>query len=76
MTMRDALVEALHLTDDANSVQQLHERGLAVANEATMGKAIHDVYCGVAADHAEPNDKDRAQAKALLDALRREAMTL
>jgi len=76
MTMRDALVEALHLDDDANSVQRLHERGLAVANEDTMGKAIHDVYCGAEADHAEPNDKDRAQAKAILDALRREAMTL
>jgi hypothetical protein len=42
----------------------------------SMSRAIHEVYCGVTPDHDGPNDKDRAQAQAILDALRREMMTL
>jgi hypothetical protein len=30
---------------------------------------VHDVYCGIMADHQHPNEKDREQAKALLAAL-------
>jgi hypothetical protein len=43
---------------------------------ASMSRAIHEVYCGVTPDHEGPNDKDTAQAQALLDAIRRDMMTL
>jgi len=37
-----------------------------------MSQAIHDVYCGIAADHAEPNEKDHAQALAMIAALQKQ----
>lgn len=43
---------------------------------ASMGRAIHEVYCGITPDHEGPNEKDKAQAQALLDAIRRDMMTL
>ena len=42
----------------------------AVLNEDTMSKAIHDVYCGIMADHEHPNEKDRDQARAMIAAIR------
>jgi hypothetical protein len=36
-----------------------------------MSQAIHDVYCGIMADHQHPNDKDRDQARQMIDALSR-----
>jgi hypothetical protein len=36
-----------------------------------MSQAIHDVYCGIMADHSHPNEKDRQQAQAIIDALQR-----
>ena len=36
-----------------------------------MSQAIHDVYCGIMADHTHPNEKDRQQAQAMIDALQR-----
>jgi len=42
----------------------------------SMSRAIHEVYCGTTPDHDGPNDKDKAQAQAILDAIRREMMTL
>jgi hypothetical protein len=71
MTMRQALVDAMHLPDDSDIVQRLHEGGLAVADVDTMSQAIHDVYCGIMADHQHPSDKDRAQAQAMVDAIQR-----
>ncbi|MFL5777371.1 MAG: hypothetical protein ACJ761_00380 [Chloroflexota bacterium] len=71
MTMRDSLVEAMHLPADSDTMRWLDERGIAMANEETMSKAIHDVYCGITADHDHPNAKDHDQARALLDALKR-----
>ena len=47
--------------------------GLAVADEDTMSQAIHDVYCGIMADHEHPNDKDREQARAMMAALQKHA---
>jgi hypothetical protein len=38
-------------------------------DEDTMSKAIHDVYCGIMADHEHPNEKDHDQARALIAAL-------
>jgi hypothetical protein len=43
---------------------------------ASMSRAIHEVYCGTTPDHDGPNEKDTAQAQALLDAIRRDMMTL
>jgi hypothetical protein len=36
-----------------------------------MSQAIHDVYCGIMADHSEPNQKDLDQAQAMIDSLRK-----
>jgi hypothetical protein len=73
MTMQDSLIQAMHLPEDSDTVRRIHEYGLAVANEETMSQAIHDVYCGIVADHDHPNDKDRDQAKALIAALQKAA---
>jgi hypothetical protein len=37
-----------------------------------MSQAIHEVYCGIAADHPEPNAKDHAQALAMIGALQKQ----
>jgi hypothetical protein len=73
MTMQQTLIDALHLPEGGNTVARIHEFGLAVADADTMSRAIHDVYCGIVADHQEPNEKDRAQAQALIDALQKHA---
>ena len=72
MTMRDALEHALEIPP-GYTVRRLTESGLAISNEDTMAQAIHDVYCGVIADHSQPNDKDRDQARAMILALQRHA---
>ena len=73
MTMQEALVQAMHLPDDSDTVRRLHESGLAIADEDTMSRAIHDVYCGIMADHEHPNEKDRDQARAMISALQKHA---
>ena len=73
MSTRDALVEAMHLPTDSDTMSWLHEHGLAVADEDTMSRAIHDVYCGIMADHEHPNEKDHAQARAMIAALQKHA---
>ena len=73
-TMRAALDQAMHQSEGGDAVQQLSASGLAVANEDTMSQAIHDVYCGIMADHSEPNTKDRDQARAMISALQKHAM--
>ena len=70
MSIEDSLVEAMHLPPDSDTVRWLHDRGLAVADHMTMSQAIHEVYCGATSDHHEPNEKDRQQAMALMDAMR------
>ena len=74
MSMQQALIEAMHLPEDSDTVSRIHEFGLAVADEDTMSRAIHDVYCGITADHDHPNEKDQAQARALIDSLQRAAV--
>ena len=69
MTMEQSLIEAMHLPEDSDTVRRIHQFGLAVANEETMSRAIHDVYCGIMADHQHPNEKDREQARQLIAAL-------
>jgi len=73
MTMRDSLNRAMGMTDDSDAVQRLAEGGLAIANVDTMSQAIHDVYCGIVADHQHPSEKDREQARAMIDALQKVA---
>jgi hypothetical protein len=73
MTIRDSLTQAMHLPADSDTLRWLDERGIAMANEDTMSKAIHDVYCGVTADHDHPNQKDHDQAKAMIEAMKRHA---
>jgi hypothetical protein len=75
MTMRQALVDAMRLPGDGDTVQRLHQSGLAIADEDTMSRAIHDVYCGIMADHEHPNDKDRDQARAMIAAIQKHALT-
>jgi hypothetical protein len=69
MTMRQALERAMGREPDTETIQRLQAGGLAVLNEDTMSKAVHDVYCGIVADHQHPNDKDHEQARALIAAL-------
>jgi hypothetical protein len=69
MTMRQALERAMGREPDPGTVQRLQEGGLALLNEDTMSKAVHDVYCGIVADHEHPNEKDHEQARALIAAL-------
>lgn len=70
MTMRESLDQALHLPE-GETARRLQEYGLAVVNVDTMAQAIHDVYCGIMADHTDPNDKDREQAAAMIAALQK-----
>jgi hypothetical protein len=69
MTMRQALERAMGREPDTETVRALQAGGLAVLNEDTMSKAVHDVYCGIVADHQHPNEKDHEQARQLIAAL-------
>lgn len=71
MTMREALDEAMGRPTPDGAMAALRGRGIAVADQDTMSQAIHDVYCGIMADHQHPNDKDREQARRLIEALGR-----
>jgi len=69
MTTRDALQQAMasDSVDDAMGV--LIEQEVWLADVDTMTQAIHSVYCGLMADHEQPNEKDREQAKQLIAAI-------
>ena len=69
MTMREALDKAMGRGGADGAMAALRENGIAMADVDTMSQAIHDVYCGIMADHQHPNDKDREQARQLIDAL-------
>ena len=69
MTVRDALDEAMHRDSTDSAMRALIEQGVWMADEDTMTAAIHNVYCGIMADHAEPNEKDRDQARQLIAAV-------
>ena len=73
MSMREALERAMGHQPDPDTVERLQAGGLAMVNEDTMSKAIHDVYCGIMADHSHPNDKDREQARALIQVLQQQS---
>jgi hypothetical protein len=71
MSTRESLLEAMRLSTDSETARWMLERGVALADEETMSQAIHDVYCGITADHDHPNDKDHEQARLLITALQR-----
>ena len=73
MTMREALERAMGREPDAETMQRLQAGGLTVLNEDTMSQAIHDVYCGIMADHQHPSEKDHEQARAMIAALQKTA---
>jgi hypothetical protein len=61
------------LSSESETARWMLERGVALADEETMAQAIHDVYCGIAADHDEPNEKDHHQALAMIAAIQKYA---
>ena len=71
--MREALEHAMGREPDGETMERLRTGGLAVLSEDTMSKAIHDVYCGIMADHADPSEKDRDQARAMIAALQQQS---
>jgi hypothetical protein len=71
--MREALDKAMGHGGADGALAALHENGIAMADVDTMSQAIHDVYCGIIADHQDPNDKDREQARHLIGALNRQS---
>jgi hypothetical protein len=75
MSMRESLVRAMHLPTDSDTATWMLERGIAVADEDSMSRAIHDVYCGITADHEHPSEKDHQQAQAMIAALQKHAVS-
>ena len=71
MTARDSLIQAMGLPNDSDTIRRINDTGVAVADVDTMSQAIHDVYCGIAADHQHPSDKDREQARSMIEALQK-----
>lgn len=69
MANRDSLIAAMELP--AETVHRITEHNAALVDLDTMTQAIHDVYCGITADHEDPSEKDRAQAQALIDSIQR-----
>ena len=73
MTMKETLLEAMHVPSDSETARWMSERGVAVTDVDTMSQAIHDVYCGITADHQHPNEKDHQQAQMLIAAIQKQA---
>ena len=71
MTVRQALDDARKSETTDAAIRTLMQRGVWMADEDTMTQAIHDVYCGIMADHEHPNEKDRDQARQLVAAVGR-----
>jgi len=75
MSTLESLMQAMHTRPDSELGSWMLERGVALADEETLSQALHDVYCGIAADHPTPNEKDHAQALALISSLRKQMET-
>ncbi len=69
MSMQQALDEAKRSPNADEAITTLIRRGVWMVDEDTMTGAVHDVYCGIMADHSHPNDKDRDQARQLIAAI-------
>lgn len=72
-TMHEALERAMGHQPDSETMRQLQSDGLAIVDVDTMSQAIHDVYCGILADHSHPNEKDMEQARQMVAALQKSA---
>ena len=72
MSTLDSLLEAMRTTPDSEMGAWMVARGIALADEETLSQALHEVYCGIAADHPTPNAKDHAQALALISSMRKQ----
>ena len=70
-TMQEALEQAMGHHFEPGTVDRIHSQGMAIAHVDTMSQAIHDVYCGIMADHQHPSDKDRDQARAMIEAIQK-----
>jgi hypothetical protein len=70
MSVVDTLEQTLHMPS-GETVRRLHENGIVIADEDTMAGAIHDIYCGITADHDGPNEKDRTQARSMVEAVQK-----
>ena len=73
MTMREALERAMGREPDPETMRNLQAGGLTMLDVDTVSQAVHDVYCGIMADHQHPNEKDRDQAQALIAAIQKQA---
>jgi hypothetical protein len=71
--MSEALERAMGRQPDTETMHRLQEGGLAMLDEGTVSQAIHDVYCGIMADHSFPNDKDKEQARAMIAAIQKQS---
>ena len=69
MTTRDALEAAMDAESSDDAMRVLIEREVWLADADTLTLAIHKVYCGIMADHDQPNEKDRDQARQLIAAI-------
>jgi hypothetical protein len=69
MTMQKALDEAMRHETSDKVMESLVQQGVWMTDEDTMTAAIHNVYCGIMADHEQPDDKDREQARQLIAAI-------
>ena len=69
MTVQKALEEAMHYETATGVMDSLVQQGVWMADEDTMTAAIHNVYCGIMADHDQPNQKDRDQARQMIAAI-------
>ena len=72
MSDLESLLDQMHLGADSETARWMRGRGVALADEETMAQAIHEVYCGIAADHDQPNEKDHQQALAMIAAIQRQ----
>jgi hypothetical protein len=69
MTVQEALEGAMHHETPEGVMDALRQQGVWMADEDSMSAAIHNVYCGIMADHDHPNEKDHEQARQLLAAI-------
>jgi hypothetical protein len=69
MSVQKAFEEAMHHETPTGVMNSLIQQGVWMTDEDTMTAAIHNVYCGIMADHEHPNEKDRDQARKLIAAI-------
>jgi len=71
MAIQQVIDEAKRTGTADAAITTLIQRGVWMADEDSMTQAVHDVYCGIMADHQHPSDKDRDQARQLIAAVGR-----